>query len=196
MSGAGAPAFARCADRITSKAAATWAQSRTSSRADKTSRIRQARAKFEAAWHTSPLPDRNGYNLSQIFEAVEHGELDTLYVIGENPAQSEADQDKAMRLLGGLKCLIVQDIFLTKTGELADVVFPASASWCESEGTVTNSERRVQRVRKALNPPGEARDDIEIIAELSQAARLRLGRRNAGCDVGRMPQSFAVASAA
>lgn len=128
----------------------------------------EARAKFEAAWHTSTLPDRNGYNLSQIFEAVEHGELDTLYVIGENPAQSEADQEKAMRLLGGLKCLIVQDIFLTKTGELADVVFPASASWCESEGTVTNSERRVQRVRKALNPPGEARDDIEIIAELAK----------------------------
>jgi predicted molibdopterin-dependent oxidoreductase YjgC len=103
-----------------------------------------------------------------MFEAVEHGELDTLYVIGENPAQSEADQERAMRLLGGLKCMIVQDIFLTKTGELADVVFPASASWCESDGTVTNSERRVQRVRKALNPPGEARDDIDIIAELAK----------------------------
>jgi len=128
----------------------------------------QSRAKFEAAWHASPLPERNGKNLSQIFEAVEHGELDTLYVIGENPAQSEADQEKGMRLLRSLKCLIVQDIFLTKTGELADVVFPASASWCESDGTVTNSERRVQRVRKALNPPGEARDDIEIIAELAK----------------------------
>ena len=64
----------------------------------------------------------------------------------------------------------MQDIFLTKTAELADVVLPASASWCESEGTVTNSERRVQRVRKALDPPGQARDDIEIICEL--AARL------------------------
>ncbi|MGH7714726.1 MAG: molybdopterin oxidoreductase family protein, partial [Vulcanimicrobiaceae bacterium] len=128
----------------------------------------KARASFEAVWHCSPLPERNGYNLSQIFEAVEHGELDTVYVIGENPAQSEADQEKAMRLLRSLKCLIVQDIFLTKTAELADVVFPASASWCESEGTVTNSERRVQRVRKALNPPGEARDDIAIIAELAK----------------------------
>jgi formate dehydrogenase major subunit len=128
----------------------------------------ESRAKFEAAWHVSPLPERNGKNLSQIFEAVEHGELDTLYVIGENPAQSEADQEKGMRLLRSLKCLIVQDIFLTKTAELADVVFPASASWCESEGTVTNSERRVQRVRKALTPPGEARDDIEIIAALAK----------------------------
>ena len=128
----------------------------------------ESRAKFEAAWHALPLPERNGKNLSQIFEAVEHGELDTLYVIGENPAQSEADQEKGMRLLRSLKCLIVQDIFLTKTAELADIVFPASASWCESEGTVTNSERRVQRVRKALTPPGEARDDIEIIAALAK----------------------------
>ena len=71
-------------------------------------------------------------------------------------------------MLRGLKHLIVQDIFLTKTGELADVVFPASASWCESEGTVTSSERRVQRCRKALEPPGEARDDIAILCELAR----------------------------
>ena len=61
----------------------------------------------------------------------------------------------------------MQDIFLTKTAELADVVLPASASWCEAEGTVTNSERRVQRVRRALDPPGQARDDIEIVCELA-----------------------------
>jgi predicted molibdopterin-dependent oxidoreductase YjgC len=67
-----------------------------------------------------------------------------------------------------LKHLIVQDIFLTKTGELAEVVFPASAGWCESEGTVTSSERRVQRCRKALEPPGEARDDIVIMCELAR----------------------------
>jgi len=128
----------------------------------------EARASFEAAWHASPLPARNGYNLSQMFQAMERGELDTAYVIGENPAQSEADQEHATHLLENLKCLIVQDIFLTKTAELADVVLPASAAWCESDGTVTNSERRVQRVRKALNPPGEARDDIEIIAGLAE----------------------------
>ena len=66
----------------------------------------------------------------------------------------------ARQLLEGLDHLVVQDIFLTKTAELADVVLPAAAAWCESEGTVTNCERRVQRVRKALEPPGEARDDI------------------------------------
>ena len=128
----------------------------------------EARTKFERAWGATGLPEKNGKHLSGMFEAVEHGEMDTLYIIGENPAQSEADQERAMRLLSGLKCLIVQDIFLTKTGELADVVLPASASWCESEGTVTSSERRVQRVRKALEPPGEARDDIVILSELAR----------------------------
>jgi predicted molibdopterin-dependent oxidoreductase YjgC len=126
-----------------------------------------SRAKFERAWNAK-LPEKRGWNLSQMFEAMERGELDTLYCIGENPAQSEADQEHAMHLLRGLKSLIVQDIFLTKTGELADVVFPASASWCESEGTVTSSERRVQRCRKALDPPGEARDDIEILCALAR----------------------------
>jgi predicted molibdopterin-dependent oxidoreductase YjgC len=129
-------------------------------------------AKFESAWDAT-LPRKRGWNLTDMFAAMERGELDTLYVIGENPAQSEADQKHAMTLLCGLKHLIVQDIFLTKTGELAEVVFPASASWCESEGTVTSSERRVQRCRKALDPPGEARDDILIMCELA---------RRLGCD--------------
>ena len=132
----------------------------------------EVRAKFERAWNVTGLPPKNGYHLSAMFEAMERGELDTAYVVGENPAQSEADQEHALHLLSNLRALIVQDIFLTKTGELADVVFPASASWCESEGTVTSSERRVQRVRKALEPPGEARDDIAIIAELAR----RLGQ--------------------
>jgi len=124
-------------------------------------------AKFELAWNVT-LPRKRGWNLTDMFHAIERGELDTLYVIGENPAQSEADQERAMALLRSLKHLIVQDIFLTKTGELAEVVFPASASWCESEGTVTSSERRVQRCRKALQPPGEARDDIAILCDLAQ----------------------------
>ena len=131
----------------------------------------ESRAKFERAWGT-PLSARPGWHLSQMFEAMEHGELRTLYVIGENPAQSEADCARAARLLGGLDHLVVQDIFLTGTAEMAHVVFPAAASWCESEGTVTSSERRVQRLRKALNPPGEARDDIEILTELAR----RLGQ--------------------
>ena len=126
----------------------------------------EARALFEAAWGTPIIP-KYGWHLTQMFEAMERGDLTTLYVIGENPAQSEADIQRALHLLESLDFMVVQDIFLTKTAELADVVFPASASWCESEGTVTNSERRVQRVRKALAPPGSARDDLDIISELA-----------------------------
>ena len=129
----------------------------------------EARAKFEKAWGTT-IPPRYGWHLTQMFEAMDRGELRTLYVVGENPAQSEADAKHTKKLLEGLDHLVVQDIFLTRTAELADVVLPASASWCEAEGTVTNSERRVQRVRRALDPPGQARDDIEIVCEI--AARM------------------------
>ena len=108
-----------------------------------------------------------GWHLTQMFHGMERGELRTLYVIGENPAQSEADIT-TRQLLAELDLLVVQDIVLTKTAEMADVVFPSAASWCEADGTVTNSERRVQRVRKALEPPGEARDDMWIIAELAR----------------------------
>jgi len=131
----------------------------------------EARARFEAAWD-APIRPRYGWHLTQMFEAMERGELRTLYVIGENPAQSEADISRARRLLSELDLLVVQDIVMTRTAEMADVVLPGTASWCEAEGTVTNSERRVQRVRKALDPPGLARDDTWILAELAR----RLGR--------------------
>jgi formate dehydrogenase major subunit len=127
----------------------------------------EARARFEAAWGT-PIPPKYGWHLTQMFHGMERGELRTLYVIGENPAQSEADIHRTRKLLAELDFLIVQDIILTKTAEMADVVFPSSASWCEAEGTVTNSERRVQRVRKALDAPGEARDDTWILAQLAK----------------------------
>ena len=123
------------------------------------------REKFAAAWGVT-IQDRYGWHLTEMFEAMERGDLRAVYVIGENPAQSEADKQHTVHLLEGLDHLVVQDIFLTKTAQLADVVLPGSASWCESEGTVTNSERRVQRTRKAINPPGDARDDIQIILEI------------------------------
>jgi predicted molibdopterin-dependent oxidoreductase YjgC len=126
-----------------------------------------ARRKFAEAWGVEIVP-HYGWHLSQMFEAMERSELRAVYCIGENPASSEADNQHAKRLLDGLDCLIVQDIFLTKTAEMADVVLPASAAWAESEGTVTNSEHRVQRVRKALDPPGEAEDDLWILAEVAR----------------------------
>jgi len=127
----------------------------------------ELRAKFDATWGVKVPPTR-GWHLSAMFDAMERGELQALYVIGENPVQSEADQRRAKHLLSTRDFMVVQDIFLTATAELADVVLPAAAAWAESEGTVTNSERRVQRVRKALDPPGEARDDLAIIVELAR----------------------------
>ena len=127
----------------------------------------EARARFEAAYGV-PVPPHYGWHLTQMFHAMERGELRTLYVIGENPAQSEADVNRTRRLLAELDLLVVQDIVMTRTAEMADVVLPSTASWCEAEGTVTNSERRVQRVRKALDPPGDARDDMWILCELAR----------------------------
>jgi predicted molibdopterin-dependent oxidoreductase YjgC len=138
----------------------------------------EARARFEQAWGVKINP-RYGWHLTQMFEAMERGELRTLYVVGENPAQSEADAKHAQELLRSLDHLVVQDIFMTKTAELADVVLPASASWCEAEGTVTNSERRVQRVRRALDPPGQARDDIEIVCDIAARMGYDLGPADA-----------------
>src|SRR2546428_1648479 len=132
------------------------------------------RAPFEHAWKAG-VPPKRGYHLSQMFESMEHGEMKAVYIVGENPARSEADQTRAVRLLSGLDHLVVQDIFLTQTAELAHVVLPAAAGWAESEGTVTSSERRVQRVRRALDPPAGARDDIDIMCD---------GARRLGCDFG------------
>jgi len=130
-------------------------------------RDHEARAKFEAAWDTEIIP-RYGWHLTQMFHAMEEGDLTAIYCIGENPVSSEADSQHATKLLENLDTLIVQDIVMTKTAEIADVVFPASNASFESDGTVTNSERRVQRVRKALDPPGEAKDDVWIIAQLAK----------------------------
>ncbi len=125
------------------------------------------REKFERAWHKR-IPAKKGWNLSEMFDAMELGVLTALYVIGENPAQSEADQHRAMNLLQGLDILVVQDVLMNATAAMADVVLPAAASWCESEGTVTNSERRVQRVRRAMSPPPGVRDDITILCDVAE----------------------------
>jgi formate dehydrogenase major subunit len=125
------------------------------------------RARFEAVYG-APIPPKAGWHLSLMFEAMERGELTACYIIGENPLRSEADTGRTRKLLSGLEHFVVQDIFLTDTAELATVVLPATATWCEAEGTVTSSERRVQRVRKALDPPPGARDDIEIICDIAR----------------------------
>jgi formate dehydrogenase major subunit len=136
------------------------------------------RARFERVWKAK-VPTTKGMHLTQMFEAMEHGNLRALYVLGENPAQSEADQKHALELLGRLDFILVQDMFRTKSAELAHVVLPAAASWCEDDGTVTSSERRVQRVRKALEPPGQARADLAILCALAQRLGADIGTSEA-----------------
>ena len=131
----------------------------------------EARGRYEKAWGVAIRP-KAGMHLSQMFDAMAPtesgpGTLRTLYCIGENPAESEANATHARHLLEGLDHLVVQDIFRTATADMADVVLPAAADWCEYEGTVTSSERRIQRVRKAVDPPGQARPDTHILCAIA-----------------------------
>jgi len=123
--------------------------------------------KFSDAWGV-PQKNEYGMTLTQMFDAMDRGELKSVFVIGENPVQSDADQNHTEHALKSLDHLVVFDIFRTQTAELAHVVFPAASGWCESEGTVTNSERRVQRIRKALEAPGEAREELWVLSELAR----------------------------
>ena len=138
----------------------------------------EVRARFDRAWGTT-IPPTRGLNLSLMFDAMDRGELRAVYCIGENPVQSEADQHRTTRLIEGLEFLVVQDVVLTETAERADVVFPAAAGSFESDGTVTNSERRVQRLRRTVKSPGEARDDLRIIVDLARRMGFDWGRGDA-----------------
>lgn len=138
----------------------------------------ELRLKFEKAWGVK-IPPKRGLHLSGMFDAMECGSFKALYVIGENPADSEADQNRAMKLLRSLDILVVQDVLMTNTAEMADVVLPAASGWSESDGTVTNSERKVQRVRRAMTPLPGSRDDTEIVFELARRLGTDWGQPNA-----------------
>jgi formate dehydrogenase major subunit len=128
-----------------------------------------ARQRFEQLWGVGLDPDP-GLTVVEIINAAKRREIRGMYVMGENPAMSDPDVDHAREALAALDHLVVQDIFLTETGYLADVILPATA-WPEKTGTVTNTDRMVQLGRKALQAPGDARADLWIINELA----LRLG---------------------
>ena len=121
---------------------------------------------FEEVWGT-PLPEKVGRNQTEMMEDVENGEIRCMYVIGENPVQSDANENHHEHLFSKLDFLVVQDIFMTKTARMADVVLPAAASWAETEGTVVNSERRIQRVHRVVEAPGEARPDEWILYDIA-----------------------------
>jgi len=124
-----------------------------------------ARKKFETAWQASLSP-KPGLTLLEMMDAAGSGKIKALYIMGENPLISDPDLHQVEKELQKLDLLIVQDIFLTETAKLADVVLP-SASFAEKDGTFTNTERRIQRIRKAIEPPGEAKPDWEIISSLA-----------------------------
>jgi len=131
-------------------------------------------AKFEQAWGRPGLSTTAGRNIPAMLGGIEDGSLRALYVFGENIVMSEPNTNRTTALLQAAELVIVNDIFETETTAFADVVFPAT-SWAEADGTYTNTERRVQRVRPAIRPPGEARDDWWIFAELARRLGHDLG---------------------
>ena len=127
--------------------------------------IASVKEKFEKEWGNK-LPDKAGLSVMEMVQAAKEGKVKGMYIMGENPALSDPDVTHVIEALESLDFLVVQDIFLSETAELADVVLPA-VSFAEKDGTFTNTERRVQRVRKAIQPIGQAKPDWQIITELA-----------------------------
>ena len=126
----------------------------------------EIRQKFAKAWGREELSAAPGLQVTQMFPAALEGKVRALYVMGENPLVSDPDLHHIEKAVKKLDFMVVQDIFLTETAQLADVVLPG-VSFAEKEGTFTNTERKVQRVRKAIEPVGEAREDGWIICQLA-----------------------------
>jgi len=133
----------------------------------------EARARFAKAWSVplEQLDDQPGLTVVEVIKGILAGNVKGMYVMGENPAMSDPDATHAREALAKLDMLVVQDIFLTETAYLADVILPASA-FAEKTGSFTNTDRFVQLGRQALNPPGKARQDLEIIIDLARALGL------------------------
>ena len=131
-------------------------------------------AKFQTAWSGHPLPPEPGLVITDMVEAMLDGRIKAMYITGENPLLSEPDLHHAEEAFKKLELLVVQDIFMHETAAIADVVLPAT-SFAEKDGTFTNSERRVQLVRKVIEPIGESRPDWEIVSELARRVGRRLG---------------------
>jgi formate dehydrogenase alpha subunit len=128
--------------------------------------VPENKTKFESAWGRK-LSDSPGLTHTEIFDAVHSGKIKALYLVGENPVLSEANASHATEAMEKADFLVVQDIFLTETAQLADVVLPA-ATFAEKEGTFTNTERRVQRVREVIKPVGDAKPDWWITCQIAK----------------------------
>jgi formate dehydrogenase major subunit len=130
------------------------------------------RSAFQDVWKEGSIDPNKGLTVTEILDAVHAGDIESMYILGENPAMSDPDVEHARDALAKLKHLVVQDIFITETANFADVILPASA-FAEKTGTVTNTNRQVQMGRRAVPPPGDAKEDWWIEVEL--AKRLGLG---------------------
>jgi len=132
-----------------------------------------ARARFEQAWGLAPgsLDAEPGLTVVEVMHAIKHGDVRGMYIMGENPAMSDPDANHARDALAALDHLVVQDIFLTETAYLADVILPASA-FPEKTGSFTNTDRLVQMGRQAIDPPGDARQDLWILQEIARRVGL------------------------
>lgn len=153
------------------------------------------RARFEAEWGT-PVPTRKGLTSTELVDAVLDGRLHALYILGEDKLLADADEAKVARALETVDFLVVQDLFLTRTAEFADIVLPVAAS-LEKEGTFVSTERRLQRLYRAFPPLGHARTDLEILQAIAQ--RMGTDWRYAGPgevldEVARTTPAFAGAS--
>ena len=120
---------------------------------------------FAEAWGVDSLPVGRGLTATEMIDAAASGEIKAMYIIGEDPANSDPSSNYTRDSLEKLDFLVVQDIFITATAQLADVLLPAAA-WAEKEGSYTSTERRVQWSCKAIEPPGEAKPDLEIVCSL------------------------------
>ena len=127
----------------------------------------EVKAKFEAAWEVQGISDQVGMTVTEMVDGAGDGSLRAIYVMGENPMLSDPDVNHVRHCLEEIEFLVVQDIFLTETAQLAHVVLPG-ASFAERDGTFTGTDRRIQRVRQAIEPLGEAKPDWEIICLLAQ----------------------------
>lgn len=134
---------------------------------------RDVQEKFEKAWGTELSPDV-GMKMPEMMSAARSGDLKAMYIMGENPVHSEPDSKNVKDALESLDFLIVQDLFLTETAQLADLVLPG-ASFAEKDGTFANADRRVQRVRQAIKPVGDSKPDWQIISELAQKMGAKQG---------------------
>jgi formate dehydrogenase major subunit/formate dehydrogenase alpha subunit len=134
----------------------------------------EVRSKFEGAWGTT-LPGKIGLTVTEMIPAIEAGQIKALYVLGEDPVMSDPDTNHVRHCLEECEFILLQEIFPTETSVYADVILPG-ASFAEKSGTFTNTERRIQLVRKAIEPPGSAQEDWQIIANLAKAVLAEGGR--------------------